>query len=36
MTKTLTENRALLEERARLLLQKETLDTPDLERLFAG
>jgi len=24
----------LLEESARLLLQKETLDTPDLERLF--
>jgi cell division protease FtsH len=34
-TAVLTENRALLDESARLLLQKETLDTPDLERLFA-
>jgi cell division protease FtsH len=32
----LTANRALLETSARLLLQKETLDTPDLERLFAA
>ena len=35
-TGVLTQNRALLEESARLLLQKETLDTPVLERLFAG
>jgi ATP-dependent Zn protease len=35
-TGVLAENRALLEQSARLLLQKETLDTPDLERLFAG
>jgi cell division protease FtsH len=35
-TAVLTENRALLEESARLLLEKETLDTPDLERLFAS
>ena len=35
-TSVLTENRTLLEESAQLLLQKETLDTPDLERLFAA
>jgi cell division protease FtsH len=33
-TTVLKENRALLGESAQLLLQKETLDTPDLERLF--
>jgi cell division protease FtsH len=33
-TSVLTDNRELLEESARLLLQKETLDTPDLTRLF--
>jgi cell division protease FtsH len=33
-TAVLTENRELLEESARLLLERETLDTPDLERLF--
>jgi cell division protease FtsH len=33
-TAVLTDNRELLEESARILLQKETLDTPDLERLF--
>jgi cell division protease FtsH len=31
----LTENRDVLESSARLLLEKETLDAPDLERLFA-
>ena len=35
-TAVLTENRALLEESARLLLEKETLDTPELERLFSS
>jgi cell division protease FtsH len=34
-TTILTQNRDLLEQSARQLLQKETLDTPDLERLFA-
>jgi cell division protease FtsH len=33
-TAVLRDNRELLEESARLLLEKETLDTPDLERLF--
>ena len=33
-TGVLSENRAVLEESSRLLLQKETLDTPDLEQLF--
>jgi cell division protease FtsH len=33
-TTVLKENRAVLEESAQLLLQKETLDTSDLERLF--
>ena len=33
-TSVLTNNRDLLEESARLLLEKETLDTPDLTRLF--
>ena len=33
-TSVLTDNRDVLEESARLLLEKETLDTPDLERLF--
>jgi cell division protease FtsH len=32
----LTENRAVLEESSRLLLAKETLDAPELERLFAA
>jgi cell division protease FtsH len=35
-TAVLTENRELLEIGARELLQKETLDTPDLDRLFAS
>ncbi len=35
-TSVLTANRAVLEESARLLLEKETLDTPDIERLFAS
>jgi hypothetical protein len=30
----LSDNRDLLEEGARLLLEKETLDAPDLTRLF--
>ena len=34
-TTVLKENRALLDESAHLLLQKETLDTPDLDHLFA-
>jgi cell division protease FtsH len=34
-TAVLTENRPVLEESAQLLLQKETLDAPDLARLFA-
>jgi cell division protease FtsH len=33
-TSVLVHNRELLEESARLLLAKETLDAPDLERLF--
>jgi hypothetical protein len=33
-TSILTDNRDLLEESARLLLEKETLDTPDPARLF--
>ena len=32
----LTENRAVLEESSRLLLAKETLDAPELERIFAA
>ncbi|MGE5346106.1 MAG: ATP-dependent zinc metalloprotease FtsH [Acidithiobacillales bacterium] len=32
----LRDNRELLERSARLLLEKETLDTPDLERLFSA
>jgi cell division protease FtsH len=32
----LSENRDLLERSARLLLEKETLDTPELERLFVS
>jgi cell division protease FtsH len=35
-TSVLADNRGLLEESARLLLEKETLDTPDLARLFAS
>jgi len=35
-TAVLTENRDVLETSARLLLEKETLDAPDLERLFAS
>jgi cell division protease FtsH len=35
-TAVLTENREVLEASARELLQKETLDAPDLERLFAS
>ena len=35
-TAILRENRELLEQSARLLLAKETLDTSDLERLFAS
>jgi cell division protease FtsH len=34
-TSVLTENRDLLERSARLLLEKETLETADLERLFS-
>jgi cell division protease FtsH len=35
-TTILTQNRDLLEQSARQLLEKETLDAPDLERLFAA
>ena len=35
-TAILTENRDVLEKSARLLLEKETLDAPELERLFAS
>ncbi|MGV8040359.1 MAG: ATP-dependent zinc metalloprotease FtsH [Thermoanaerobaculaceae bacterium] len=35
-TAVLADNRGVLEESARQLLQKETLDTADLERLFAA
>jgi cell division protease FtsH len=35
-TAVLTENRDVLETSARLLLEKETLDAPDLERLFTS
>jgi cell division protease FtsH len=35
-TTILTQNRDLLERSARQLLEKETLDTPDLEQLFAS
>jgi cell division protease FtsH len=35
-TAVLTENRDVLETSARQLLEKETLDAPDLERLFAS
>jgi cell division protease FtsH len=35
-TAVLTENRAVLESSARLLLEKETLEAPDLDRLFAA
>ena len=35
-TSVLAENRDLLERSARLLLEKETLETADLERLFSS